>query len=75
MWSSKRIGLAYVCARFHSGQWSRGYRLLCRIGFRPGTDRAAKLLPRDEWQEERHYAARYTRLVRRELRRGNQRYL
>lgn len=27
----KRQALALFCADFHSGQWSRGYKLLCRI--------------------------------------------
>jgi hypothetical protein len=58
------VGLNYVCERFHSGQWSRGYRLLCRLRVHHGTDRAAKLLPRDEWQEARTWAAHYTRRAR-----------
>lgn len=58
------IGLAYVCERFHSGQWSRGYRLLSRIQWRPGTDNAARLEPADEWYEARMWAAHYTRLAR-----------
>lgn len=31
--------LYLLCTRWHSGQWSRGYRLLCRMeraGYRPG---------------------------------------
>ena len=59
------IGLAYAAERFHSGQWSRGYRLLSRIQWRPGTDRAAKLQPRDDWYEARQWAAHYTRRARR----------
>lgn len=58
------IGLAYVCERFHSGQWSRGYHLLSRIRWRPGTDRAAHLLPREDWQDARTWAAHYLRLAR-----------
>ena len=58
------IGLAYVCARFHSGQYSRGYRLLSRIGWKPHTDRAVNLRPREEWTEARQHAAHYMRLVR-----------
>ena len=26
--------LAQFCMDYHSGQWSRGYRLLCRLGER-----------------------------------------
>jgi len=66
--SDRRIGLAYVCARQHCGQWSRGYRLLSRIQWRPGTDRASKLLPRHEWEEARAWAAHYTRRARNEPR-------
>ena len=58
------IGIAYVADRFHSGQWSRGYRLLSRIRWHPRTDRAARLLPRDEWVEARQWAAHYTRRAR-----------
>lgn len=58
------IGLAYVAERFHSGQSSRGYRLLSWIRWRPGSDRAARLLPRDEWIEARQWAAHYTRRAR-----------
>jgi len=62
--SERLIGLAHVCERFHSGQWSRGYRLLCRIRWEPKTDRAWRLLPRDEFSEARVWAAHYTRLAR-----------
>lgn len=65
MSAARRIGLAYACERWHSGQWSRGYRLLCRIGWRPRTDRAARLLPRDEWASARSWAAHYMRIARR----------
>ena len=58
------IGLAYVAERYHSGQSSRGYRLLSRIRWRPGSDRAARLLPRDEWSEARQWAAHYARRAR-----------
>jgi hypothetical protein len=30
--------LYYFCEDYHSGQWSRGYRILCRVSriFKPG---------------------------------------
>lgn len=57
------IGLAHVCNLFHSGQWSRGYRLLSRIRWEPRGS-AEKLLPRDEWSEARQWAAHYMRYAR-----------
>jgi hypothetical protein len=66
--TDRLIGLAYVVERWHSGQRSRGYRLLSRIRWRPGTDHASKLLPREEWAEARAWAAHYTRRARREPR-------
>ncbi len=67
--SDRLIGLAYAAERFHSGQWSRGYRLLSKIAWQPGTDNAARLLPVDEWSEARMWAAHYVRLARRNPRR------
>lgn len=63
---SRIIGLAYVAERRHSGQWSRGYRLLSKIRWRPGSDRAWRLQPKEEWSEARDWAAHYTRRARRE---------
>jgi hypothetical protein len=62
--SDRLIGLAYACERFQSGQWSRGYRLLSRIGWRPGTDRSARLQPREDFSEARAWAAHYIRRAR-----------
>src|SRR5262245_16918153 len=61
---NRLAGLAYVCERFHSGQWSRGYRLLCRINIRWGSDNSSRLLPRAEWSDARIWAAHYTRRAR-----------
>jgi hypothetical protein len=63
----RRFALAYVCEQWHSGQWSRGYRLLCKLGVRWSIlDHTTKdhLLPREEWEVARHFAAHYIRLVR-----------
>lgn len=57
------IGLAYVCERWHGGQWSRGYRLLCRIQWAP-RGQAERLLPRETWSTARQWAAHYTRRAR-----------
>ena len=63
--ADRLIGLAYVAERWYSGQWSRGYRLLSKIDWHPGTDRAWRLLPRAEWDDARRWAAHYTRFARR----------
>jgi hypothetical protein len=64
MSNDRMFGLDYVCRRFHSGQWSRGYRLICKIDASHATSQSERLLPRDEWREAREWAAHYTRLVR-----------
>ena len=64
--TERLIGLAYACERFHSGQWSRGYRLLSRIQWRPGSDDAWRLLPREEFEEARRWAAHYVNRARKE---------
>ena len=63
--NERLIGLAYVCEKWHSGQWSRGYRLLCKINWQPVTDNACRLKPNEEWDEARRWAAHYTKLARR----------
>lgn len=68
MSDDRKIGLAYVCERQHSGQRSRGYRLMSKIGWAPKTDRAADLVPREEWAEARRWAAHYMRAARAGLR-------
>ncbi len=60
------FGLYYVATLFHSGGGSRGYRLICKINVRWGSDDAARLLPRDEWAEARTWAAHYMRIARRD---------
>lgn len=62
--ADRLIGLAYVAERWHSGQRSRGYRLLSKIRWRPGSDAAAKLWPVEEFEEARRWAAHYMRLAR-----------
>ena len=61
--SERLIGLAYACALFHSGQNSRGYRLLSRIRWQPRGN-AERLQPRDEWSDARTWAAHYIRYAR-----------
>lgn len=61
------IGLAYVAARWHTGQRSRGYRLLSRIRWE-ARGQAEKLLPKDEFYTARMWAAHYTRRARKEPR-------
>jgi hypothetical protein len=63
--ADRLIGLAYVAERFHSGQSSRGYRLLSRIRWEPKSDAAWRLLPREEFEAARQWAAHYTRYARR----------
>lgn len=62
------IGLNYVMARWHSGQWSVGYRLLSRTSdlINPPNIRSN----RDENQMARHYAARYLAAVRKRIKRN-----
>ena len=62
--AERLIGLAHVCERFHSGQGSRGYRLLSKIDWQPRGG-ATDLQPKEEWSEARDWAAHYTRLARR----------
>ena len=65
MSQDRLIGLAYVAERWHSGQSSRGYRLLSRIRWEPRTDSVSALLPKDFWEEARRWAAHYTKFARR----------
>ncbi len=64
--TDRLIGIAYTANLFHSGQWSRGYRLLCKIRWEPRTDRTSHLLPRDEFEVARRWAAHYIRRARKE---------
>ena len=58
------IGLSYVCERWHSDRWSRGYRILCKLHIHHGSRDASYLLPRHEWEAARRWAAHYMRLAR-----------
>lgn len=63
----RMIALHYVMARWHNGQWSDGYRLLCRASIsNPPRD----LSNRDEYGAARHYAARYLLAVRSRIKRN-----
>lgn len=47
------VALLCLCSDYHSGQWSRGYRLLCRIQtrYRPRNMPTTRdNLNRDEWE-------------------------
>lgn len=59
------IGIAYTANLFHSGQWSRGYRLLSKINWQP-RGKAERLQPKDEWYCARDWAAHYIRRARKE---------
>jgi len=56
----RRLGLYYVMARWHGGQQSQEYRLLCRCGIENPPD----VLDHEEDSQARHYAARYLAAVR-----------
>lgn len=62
----RMLGLHYVMTRWHGGQWSTGYRLLCRTEI---SNAPANLDNRDEYYSARHYAARYLCAVRARLKR------
>ena len=61
------VGIYYTARLFHSGQWSRGYRLLSRIDLTL-KGQADRLKPNDEWSEARNWAAYYIRRARTEKR-------
>jgi hypothetical protein len=58
-----RYGALYLlCSRWHSGQWSRGYRILSRLtvrGYRPGLSVQQN---RFESEQQRAYYRHYYRL-------------
>ena len=48
------MALYILCSEYHSGQWSRGYRLMSRIAtrYRPeGVPTMARLAYSDEWAD------------------------
>jgi hypothetical protein len=51
--------LYLLCSRWHSGQWSRGYRILSRLvnaGFKPGLGLQDGIFESEEQRElYRHY--------------------
>lgn len=50
--------LVVFCMDYHSGQWSRGYRLLCRL--RPGNFSAALCQELRETKCYQYLVARYS---------------
>jgi len=64
--SDKLIGLAYALSLFHRGQWSKEYRLLCRINWQP-RGQAEYLLPKDEWFNARNWAAYYIQYLKKDV--------
>lgn len=63
--ADRAFGLDYVARRYHNGQGSRLYRILCRLKVSHRSTPSCKLLPRDEWAEARRFAAHYLALYRR----------
>jgi len=54
--------LYMLCSRYHSGQWSRGYRILSRLvnkGYNPGLSIQSNEFESDN---QREYYRRYYRL-------------
>jgi hypothetical protein len=63
---NRLFGLLYVCHHYHSGQWSRLYRLGCRLEQHYGVGYGSsgfELSHRGEWSEARTWAAHYIRTV------------
>ena len=51
-----RLILYDFCMHYHSGQWSRGYRLLCRVSTRYKNMRITSATERELEETELYYA-------------------
>ena len=68
------LGLLYVCNHYHEGQWSRLYRLSCKIEWHYRVKYGSNgyelknndlnPIDKDDWRSARDWAAHYLRATR-----------